>query len=95
MRRHLDDFKAEVARDFEIPRKTLTSALKRVVKEPRVYGSQNKGLTIAQELVIDNFIRLQLEYNMLPLRAVIQSVIGNIRARDGQAPLSDRWFNSW
>jgi hypothetical protein len=27
---------------------------------------------------------------MLPLQAIIQAVVDNIRARDGQAPLSDR-----
>jgi hypothetical protein len=32
---------------------------------------------------------------MLPLRAVIKTVIDNIRARDGQVPLSDRWFGNW
>jgi hypothetical protein len=95
MRRHPDDAKAQVAKDYEIPRKTFTNALKRVDQEPRVHGGQNRGLTIAQERVVDDFIRLQLEYNMLPLRAVIQSVITNIRARDGRSPLSDRWFSSW
>ncbi len=95
VRRYPDEPKAHIARYYKIPRKTLTNALKRVNEEPRQHGGQNKGLTIAQERVIDGFIRLQLEYNMLPLRAVIKTVIDNIRARDGQVPLSDRWFGNW
>jgi hypothetical protein len=83
MRRHPDDVKAQVARDYKISRNTFVSALKRVDQEPRVHGGQNRGLTIAQENVVDQFIRLQLEYNMLPLRAVIRAVIDNLRARDG------------
>ena len=90
IRRHPDDIKVQVARDYNIPRKTFTNTLKRVDQEPRQYSGQNRGLTIVQERVVDDFIRLQLKYNILPLRAVIQSIIANIRTRDSQVPLSDR-----
>ena len=62
---------------------------------PRQYGGQNKGLSIAQEKVVDDFIRKQLEHNFLPLRPVIFSAITNIRARGGKGPLSNVWFGEW
>jgi hypothetical protein len=46
MRRHLDDVKLQVERDYKISRNAFVNAFKRVNQEPRVYGSQNKGLTI-------------------------------------------------
>jgi hypothetical protein len=86
VRRHPNDRKVQVTRDYKIPRKTLTNALKRVDQEPCQYGGQNKGLTLVQEKVVDDFIRLQLEYNMLPLRVVIKSIIDNVRHATGKHP---------
>jgi hypothetical protein len=32
---------------------------------------------------------------MLPLQAIIQVIVDNIRAHDGLALLNDRWFSNW
>jgi len=95
MRRHPDEACAQVTRDYNIKRRSLSSAVQRGAQGLRQYGGQNKGLTIAQEKVVDDFIRKQLEHNFLPLRPVIFSVITNIRARDSKGPLSEVWFGQW
>jgi hypothetical protein len=47
MRRHPDEAYAQVARDYNIKRRSLSSAVQRGAQGPRQHGGQNKGLTIA------------------------------------------------
>jgi len=93
IRRHPDEAQAQVARDYHIKARSLSNAIQRGAKGLGAHGGQNKGLTIAQEKVVDDFIRKQLDHNFLPLRPVIFSVITNIRARDSKEPLSEVWFS--